>query len=83
MISQFRLKGGHAAATHAAPKKPAAKPIQQRRSLPAAKVATAKPAPAPAPAQGGGWDAMKKAPPARPSSNEEIISLEDKEFGRY
>jgi methyl-accepting chemotaxis protein len=31
---------------------------------------------------GGGWDSMKK-PAAKPASNEEIISLEDKEFGRY
>jgi methyl-accepting chemotaxis protein len=31
---------------------------------------------------GGGWDSMKKTA-AKPASNEEIISLEDKEFGRY
>jgi methyl-accepting chemotaxis protein len=31
---------------------------------------------------GGGWDSMKK-PVAKLASNEEIISLEDKEFGRY
>jgi len=38
--------------------------------------------PAKAITAGGGWDSMKK-PAAKPASNEEIISLEDKEFGRY
>jgi methyl-accepting chemotaxis protein len=32
---------------------------------------------------GGGWSQMAKAPPSRPVSGEEIISLEDNEFGRY
>jgi len=31
---------------------------------------------------GGGWDSMKK-PAGKPASNDEIISLEDKDFGRY
>ena len=30
----------------------------------------------------GGWETMQK-PAAKPASNEEIISLEDKDFGRY
>jgi methyl-accepting chemotaxis protein len=33
---------------------------------------------------GGGWDTMpQKKAAAKPASNEEIISLEDKDFGRY
>ena len=44
----------------------------------------AKPAKAslPPPAKEG-WDSMAKKQPAKPASNEEIISLEDKDFGRY
>ncbi len=85
LISQFKLKGGHATTTHAAPKKTIATkpPIQQRRALGSAMKAPPKPAPA-APKATEGWDSMAKPhPAAKPASNEEIISLEDKEFGRY
>ena len=46
-------------------------------------VAARRPAPAlPAPAVKGGWETMQK-PASKPVSNEDIISLEDKDFGRY
>ena len=84
LISQFKLKGGHASTTtHAAPKKTiGAKPLQQRRPLGSAVKAAPKPAKAISPATEG-WDSMAKVPPSKPAANEEIISLEDKEFGRY
>ena len=83
LISQFKLKGGHVSApAHAAPKKAiAAKPIQARRALGSA-VKPAQPA-KPVPPAKEDWDSMAKKHPAKPASNEEIISLEDKEFGRY
>ncbi len=44
----------------------------------------ANPAPPPPISGTKGWTSMPKAPPpSKPASNEEIISLEDKEFGRY
>jgi len=53
--------------------------VGERKSAPVAKPH----APAlPAPAAKGGWDTMQK-PSAKPVSNEDIISLEDKDFGRY
>ncbi len=83
LIAQFKLKGGGSTAQAA---RPAAKPkahIQKpefktpsRKALPG----TAQPT---ATAAASGWDAMKTAAAAKPTSNEEIISLEDKEFGRY
>ena len=44
------------------------------------------PAPSAAPSKANeDWNSMSKAktPQSKPVSNEEIISLEDKEFGRY
>ncbi len=53
--------------------------VGERKSVPVAK----RPVQAlPAPAAKGGWETMQK-PAAKPVSSEEIISLEDKDFGRY
>ncbi len=84
LISQFKLKGGHASTTtRAAPKKTiAAKSNQPRHALGSAIKASPKPTKTP-PTQTEGWDSMAKTHPAKPTSNEEIISLEDKDFGRY
>ena len=84
LISQFKLKGGYVSTSaHAAAKKTIAAKAAQPRALGSA-VKNAKPAKAslPPPAKEG-WDSMAKKQPAKPASNEEIISLEDKDFGRY
>ncbi len=84
LISQFKLKGGYVSSSaHAAAKKTIAAKAAQPRALGSA-VKNAKPAKAslPPPAKEG-WDSMAKKQPAKPASNEEIISLEDKDFGRY
>ena len=87
LISQFKLKGGVAQRAEGRGQKTESRgqkaefKVPPRKALPGAAKPAAKPAPAPAAA--GGWDAMKKPAPAKPASNEEIISLEDNEFGRY
>ena len=87
LISQFKLKGGEGQRTEGRGQRAEAKgrrpefKAPPRKALPGAAKPAAKPAPAPAAA--GGWEAMKKVAPAKPASNEEIISLEDSEFGRY
>ncbi len=85
LISQFKLKGNPATAagqtaTRGSARKLAANPPSGRKALPAS--AAAKP-PAPAPVAADGWNDMAKAKTSKPVSNEEIISLEDKDFGRY
>ncbi len=78
LIGQFKLKGGNTSSTATA-KRPAPKKVAaavkppQRKALPASE---------PKPASAG-WDKIEKTPAAKPASNEEIISLEDKDFGRY
>ncbi len=79
LIGQFKLKGGNASSAPAAAKRPppkkaaASAKVSQRKSLPA---------PEPKPASAG-WEKIEKTPQAKPASNEEIISLEDQDFGRY
>ncbi len=74
LIAQFKLKD--------AQKRPSS-PAPAPRALPG-KPPRAIPKPLPPSTQPGGWDSMAgRPPPAKPVSNEEIISLEDKEFGRY
>ena len=84
LISQFKLKGGASAqkGRPAAKKVSAAKPPQSpRKALNSTK---STPRSTTIPSQGvEGWDKMAKMPNAKPVSNEEIISLEDNEFGRY
>ena len=86
LIGQFKLKGaeGRSQRPEARGQKARGQKAEargQRAALPAAK-AEAKPSPTVADANAG-WSAMEKAPRAKPIPNEEIISLEDKEFGRY
>ncbi len=89
LISQFKLKGGtstgasHRNVAQAAPtKKAPAKSTKSFKALPKPK--ERKPSPPPASqSTSAGWDTMAKAPPSKPASNEDIISLEDKDFGRY
>ncbi len=78
LIGQFKLKGGNASSTVTA-KRPAAKKVAAAAKTPQRK---ALPASGPKPASAG-WDKIEKTPQAKPASNEEIISLEDKDFGRY
>ena len=87
LISQFKLKGGEARSVRKETRTPAERRTTAkapRKALAGAKAA-AKPemTVAPKAAHGEGWDAMAKAPPANPASNESIISLEDRDFGRY
>jgi methyl-accepting chemotaxis protein len=82
LIAQFRLKTGDQATdrrqqTTDRKKAIGTNPVS-RNSKPAS--------PKAALPVGGGWDTMpqkKAAAAAKPASNEEIISLEDKDFGRY
>jgi methyl-accepting chemotaxis protein len=82
LIGQFRLKTGDQTAdrrpqTTDRKKAIGTNPVS-RNSKPAS--------PKAALPVGGGWDTMpqkKAAAAAKPASNEEIISLEDKDFGRY
>jgi methyl-accepting chemotaxis protein len=90
LLSQFRLNSEERASGRAKKATEAAKKASAGKSkaLPPPPKAKAAPRPAkaaamPAAPAGGGWDQMAKTLPARPASNEEIISLEDKEFGRY
>ena len=87
LISQFKLKGGEVRSVRKETRTPAERRTAAkapRKALAGAKAA-AKPemTAAPKAAHGEGWDAMAKAPPANPASNESIISLEDRDFGRY
>ena len=81
LISQFKLKGVTASSMPVAARTAAKKPTvagkaAARKALPASE-------PKPAAAAAAGWDKVAKTAQAKPASNEEIISLEDKDFGRY
>ncbi len=85
LTAQFKLKHEESIPIASRPKaKPQGKKVETRKSLPAVAHVTAKPSAKKAPAlPQEGWDAMAKAPPTKTVSNEDIISLEDKDFGRY
>ena len=81
LIAQFKLKGSNASSSRpAASPSPSRRAPAQKKAAPAPRKALPQAAPA---ADKGGWDNMAKTAPAKPASNEEIISLEDKDFGRY
>ena len=80
LISQFKLKGVTASSMPSAARAAAKKPTvlgkaTARKALPASEPKPASATP--------GWDKVAKTAQAKPVSNEEIISLEDKDFGRY
>jgi methyl-accepting chemotaxis protein len=83
LVGQFKLSDDSAAAPPAAARKTSAHrpPAPPKRRI-ASAPKPAKSAPPP-PAGGGGWDSMPQQVRARPASNEDVISLEDKDFGRY
>ncbi len=79
LIAQFKLKGVTASSMPSAARAAAKKPTvlgkaTARKALPASE---------PKPTATPGWDKVAKTAQAKPVSNEEIISLEDKDFGRY
>ena len=79
LIAQFKLKGVTASSMPSAVRAAAKKPTvlgkaTARKALPASE---------PKPTATPGWDKVAKTAQAKPVSNEEIISLEDKDFGRY
>jgi methyl-accepting chemotaxis protein len=82
LIAQFKLKATDpASAESSASRKPTPRAANgiagnaKSNAPPPQQVKTALPS-------GGGWESMERKA-AKPASNEEIISLEDKEFGRY
>ena len=80
LISQFKLKGVTASALPGAGRAGAKKPAVPGKATARKALPASEPKPATATA---GWDKVAKTAQAKPASNEEIISLEDKDFGRY
>jgi methyl-accepting chemotaxis protein len=80
LIGQFKLKGGSSAMAPTAAKRPPPKKPTAHTAKPAHPKTL--PATSPKPAAAG-WDSVERTAKAKPASNEEIISLEDKDLGRY
>ena len=80
LISQFKLKQAESP-SQLSPSMANRKASKTRTRTP---LPAASPTPAPSTSGDKGWNSMAKASsPSKPASNEEIISLEDKDFGRY
>ncbi len=73
LVAQFKLQGGPAAGNVRT--RPGGKTSSAPRAIPAP--------PHTAPPNGNEGGGRPQAPQSKPVSNEEIISLEDKDFGRY